>query len=266
VATTPTLVGVGNPIVGGGRAASSRPADLTRLDLLAPLPSTGEEARGLARLFGRDASILEGTHATRAALEQSGIGRAGIVHSATHGLIDEEHPERSGLVLTADPPRDDGLLQVRQIYGLRLDAALVTLSAGDTALGRNLTGEGMIGLTRAFFYAGARSVVASLWDVEDTATAYLMQLFYARLRAGEPIDQALQQAKLTLLRAGGTQSRPFYWAAFVVSGEARAALPPAIPSWRSRAVEWTAAVAAVLVALLFLAASARRARVVIVTA
>jgi CHAT domain-containing protein len=217
---TPLLT-VANPIVSPSRAGSTRPADLGHLDLLTPVPSTAEEAHVIARLFGAGASVLEGSRATRAELERSGAGHARILHFATHGLIDEERPERSGLVLTADPPRDDGLLQMRQIYGLHLDAQLVTLSACETALGQNVTGEGVIGLTRAFFYAGARSVVASLWDVEDQATARLMEAFYARLRAGEPIDEALRHAKLTLLRGAGPAARPFYWAAFVASGDAR---------------------------------------------
>jgi CHAT domain-containing protein len=144
------------------------------------------------------------------------------VHFATHGLIDEERPERSGLVLTANPPIDDGLLQTRDIHGLRLDADLVTLSACETALGQNVTGEGMIGLTRAFFCAGARAVVASLWDVEDAATARLMETFYRNIRRGQPIDIAPQQAKLTFVRSGGDSSRPFAWASFVVNGHARA--------------------------------------------
>jgi CHAT domain-containing protein len=215
------LVTVANPIVTAATTAATRPADLEHLDLLAPLPSTADEARDIARLFAGSAAVLEGARATRAELERSGFAHARILHFATHGLIDEERPERSGLVLTADPPRDDGLLQMRQIYGLHLDAQLVTLSACDTALGQNVTGEGMIGLTRAFFFAGARSVVASLWDVEDAATAHLMEEFYARLRAGVPIDEALRDAKLAMRRGGGTTGRPFYWASFVVSGQAR---------------------------------------------
>src|SRR5438094_7936351 len=120
--------------------------------------------------------------------------------------------------MSADPPHDDGLLQVRDIYSLHLTADLVTLSACETALGQNVTGEGIIGLTRAFFYAGARSVVASLWDVEDDATSRFMQRFYRNIRQGQPIDVALQHAKIDFLRAGGTTGNPFFWASFVVSG------------------------------------------------
>src|SRR5207249_2990709 len=115
---------------------------------------------------------------------------AAIVHFATHALFDEERPERSGLALTAVPPASDGLLQMREVYGLKLHAALVTLSACQTALGQNVTGEGLIGLSRAFFYAGANAVMASLWNVNDASTARLMGDFYATLSAGRPIDEA----------------------------------------------------------------------------
>ena len=238
----PLVVTVANPIVQPARASETRPADLEHLDLLAPVPSTAVEAHAIARLFGGDAAVLEGARATRAELARSGAAHARILHFATHGLIDDERPERSGLVLTADPPRDDGLLQMRQIYGLHLDAQLVTLSACDTALGQNVTGEGMIGLTRAFFYAGARSVLASLWDVDDSATSRLMEAFYARLRAGAPIDQALRDAKLSMLHAGGRDARPFYWASFVVSGQARAAIAVAPARAAQAGLWWSLAV------------------------
>ncbi|HEX9500714.1 MAG TPA: CHAT domain-containing tetratricopeptide repeat protein [Thermoanaerobaculia bacterium] len=218
-----TLVAVANPIVAGRESAVKRQVDLAHINLLQPVIHSSEEAHGIAQLFDRS-RVLEGPLATRSALRNGGLAEAKILHLATHGLIDENRPERSGLVLTADPPRDDGLLQVRDIYSLRLNADLVTLSACETALGQNVTGEGMIGLTRAFFYAGARSVVASLWDVEDTATSRLMQRFYKNIRRGEPIDIALQHAKLDLLHSGGSTSAPFYWASFIVSGQAHATI------------------------------------------
>lgn len=113
----------------------------------------------------------------------------------------------------------------------------------------------MIGLTRAFFFTGVRSVVTSLWDVEDTSTAQLMQRFYANLRSGQPIDVALQHARLDLLHAGGTTSAPFYWAAFVATGQARAVIDvPGAPARRT--MGWSlglgaAAAFAVFVALLW---------------
>ncbi|HEY3053072.1 MAG TPA: CHAT domain-containing tetratricopeptide repeat protein [Thermoanaerobaculia bacterium] len=222
-----TLLAVANPIVSGNQVAATRQVDLAHMNLLEPVPHSADEVQQIARLFGRSVRVLEGPHATGSELRR-GLDQTRILHFATHGLIDETHPERSGLVLTADPPRDDGLLQARDIYSLHLSADLVTLSACETALGQNVTGEGIIGLTRAFFFAGARSVVASLWDVEDASTSRLMQRFYANIRRGQPIDIALQQAKLDFIRSGGPTSAPFYWASFVVSGNARATLdvPP----------------------------------------
>jgi len=223
-----TLVAVANPIVGGPGSATKRQVDLAHINLLQPVTHSSEEAHAIAHLFV-GSRVLEGAHATRSEFRR--LNQARMLHFATHGLIDENVPDRSGLVLTADPPRDDGLLQVRDIYSLRLNADLVTLSACETALGQNVTGEGMIGLTRAFFYAGARSVVASLWDVEDTATSRLMQQFYKNIRHGEPIDIALQRAKLDFLHAGGPTSAPFYWAAFIVSGQAHTPIDMPQPSY-----------------------------------
>ena len=218
---TPILA-VGNPIVSAAGRSAARQVDLQHVNLLAPMPYSGAELHEVASLFGRRARLLEGADATESSLRGSEIESARIVHFATHGLIDETRPERSGLVLTAHPPDEDGLLQMHEIYGLRLHADLVTLSACQTALGQLVSGEGVLGLTRAFFYAGARSVVASLWDVDDASTARLMADFYRNLERGEPIDRALQQAKLARIREGGATARPFFWAAFIVSGESRA--------------------------------------------
>ena len=256
-----TLIAVANPLVSAAPTAGSRQADLPHINLLSPVPYSAEEARRIAGLFGGAARVLDGSRARMANLRQSGLEHARILHFATHGLIDETRPERSGLVLTADPPRDDGLLQTRDIYGLRLEADLVTLSACETALGQNVTGEGMIGLTRAFFYAGARSVVASLWDVEDASTARLMQRFYANIRHGESIDAALRHAKIDFIRGGGPTSRPFYWASFIATGQTRTVVDvPADPASTIRLVSSIVAAAVAIVALVAMVWRRRRAR------
>src|SRR5262249_37697367 len=162
---------------------------------------------------------------------------------ACHGLIDERFPLNSALALTV-PERpaagqDNGLLQAWEIFeSVRLDAELVTLSACDTALGREMGGEGLLGLTRAFQYAGARSVLASLWKVSDASTAVLMERFYAGLHEGLPKDEALRAAQLALLQsaaqpldgglraanetaAGSEGADPFFWAGFVLAGDWR---------------------------------------------
>lgn len=104
---------------------------------------------------------------------------------------------------------------------MRLDADLVTLSACQTALGKEMGGEGLVGLARAFQFAGARSVLASLWSVSDRSTTELMKRFYSRLEAGESKDAALREAQRALLREGGPKSSPFHWAAFQLIGDWR---------------------------------------------
>jgi CHAT domain-containing protein len=179
--------------------------------------------RAIAGLFGRAGEQLDRHQATEPALARARLSDAAILHFATHALVDERQPERSGLALTPAPPGSDGLLQTREVYRLYAPVALVTLSACETALGQHVTGEGMIGLARAFFYAGASAVLASLWNVNDASTATLMTAFYERVRAGDPLDVAAQRAKLALL-AGDRYAHPYHWAPFVLSGHAGARL------------------------------------------
>ena len=130
-------------------------------------------------------------------------------------------PERSALVLGADPKAgEDGLLQVREIKKLRLNAELTTLSACDTGVGKLQGEEGVSDLAEAFLAAGAKTVVASLWSADDTFASALMERFYQRLALGEETSSALRGAKLDLLAKYGEQVSPFYWAAFVAIGDA----------------------------------------------
>jgi CHAT domain-containing protein len=147
------------------------------------------------------------------------------LHFACHGLLDERLPLNSALALTI-PERpvegqDNGLLQAWEIFEqMRIDADLVTLSACDTALGKEMGGEGLVGLVRAFQYAGARSVLASLWGVADESTAELMRRFYGHLKAGKAKDEALQAAQIEVMRTPGL-SHPFHWGAFEIIGDWR---------------------------------------------
>ena len=119
------------------------------------------------------------------------------------------------------PGEENGLLQAWEIFEqLRIDADLVTLSACETALGNDVAGEGLVGLTRAFHYAGARTVLASLWAVSDDSTSVLMTKVYAQLRAGATKDEALRQAQLDAIARPATAA-PFHWAAFTLSGSWR---------------------------------------------
>ena len=146
------------------------------------------------------------------------------VHFATHGYIDSERPALSAIVLSLVNERgepQDGLLKSQEIYNLNLSAELVVLSACQTGLGREVKGEGLVGLTRGFMYAGAARVIVSLWNVSDKGTADLMsRLYRGMLRDGLRPTAALRAAQLELWRRKQWQS-PYYWAAFVQQGEWR---------------------------------------------
>jgi CHAT domain-containing protein/Tfp pilus assembly protein PilF len=218
------LVAVGDPLSAPAAPSAERGVALAALSRLKPLPHSGRELRRVTSLLAGPA-ILDGARATEERLQRMDLSGAAILHFATHGVIDEVHPERSGLALTAAPPGGDGLLQMREIYRLKLRAALVTLSACETALGKDVTGEGVVGLVRAFFYAGADAVLASLWSVSDSSTAEWMGRFYEGVRGGVPMDRAAREAKLAFLRGDGRLRHPYYWAPFVLTGHATAVAP-----------------------------------------
>lgn len=196
---------------------------------LRQLPYTRNEVNEIAALFpANERRILLGAEAQEANVKSEPLSRYRYVHFATHALVDEEFPARSAIVLSTpanesgSEKKEDGALQMAEVMRLKLNADLVTLSACRTGLGRMLYGEGIIGLTRAFLYAGAESVVVSLWNVNDIATASLMKAFYKNLKQGMNKDDALRQAKLALLRGQQPAWRhPYYWAPFVLVGAAR---------------------------------------------
>jgi CHAT domain-containing protein len=142
------------------------------------------------------------------------------MHLATHGISSTDSPERAALVLARGTPDDDGLLQAREISELDLRAELVTLSACDTGAGRLVGQEGIVNLVRAFQFAGARTVVASLWAADDVFTTSLMKRFYGNLAKGLDRGSALQRAKLELVEQFGEQAVPFLWAGFTMVGDA----------------------------------------------
>jgi CHAT domain-containing protein len=147
-----------------------------------------------------------------------------IVHFATHGLLNSQRPELSGIVFSLVDEQgraQDGFLRLHEIYNLKLNADLVVLSACQTALGKEIRGEGLMGLTRGFMYAGAPRVVASLWRVDDRATAELMKRFYqGMLKEGLRPAAALRAAQVSMLKEK-RWSAPYYWAAFTLQGEWR---------------------------------------------
>jgi len=185
-----------------------------------PLPAARDEVCRIFRLFGANqAVVFLGSEASEENVKASAIVRsARILHFAAHGLLDEEHPDLSGLRLThARDSAEDGLLQVREIFNLQLRADLVVLSACQSGLGKEVSGEGLIGMTRAFLYAGAASVVVSLWQVDDVSTADLMVGFYSQLKAGLDRSEALRQAKLEMIDRS-RYSHPYFWAPFILVG------------------------------------------------
>ena len=185
------------------------------------LPYTRTEVNAIGALFpAADRKVFLGVDANEMKVKSEPLERYRYVHFAAHGVVDEENPARSGVILTLENnDKEDGILQMTEIMRLKLNADLVTLSACRTGLGKVVGGEGVLGLTRAFIYAGSRSVVASLWNVNDTATAELMKSFYAHLKRGVPKDEALRQAKLGLMRGKqATWRHPYYWGPFVLSG------------------------------------------------
>jgi len=185
-----------------------------------PLPAARDEVCRIARLFGGDqAAVFLGPEASEENVKASALVRsARILHFAAHGLLDEDHPDLSGLRLThAGDSAEDGLLQVREIFNLQLRAELVVLSACQSGLGKEESGEGLIGMTRAFLYAGASSVVVSLWQVDDVSTSDLMVAFYSHLKAGLDRSEALRHAQLELIDRS-RYSHPYFWAPFVLVG------------------------------------------------
>jgi CHAT domain-containing protein len=187
------------------------------------LPASLDEAKAIMSVTPWHSGFQAlGFEANREAATRSNLGEYRIVHFATHGLLNDKHPELSGIVLSLFDDKgqpQDGFLRLHDIYNLNLPVELVVLSACNTGLGKDVRGEGLIGLTRGFMYAGASSVVASLWKVDDEATAELMKRFYsAMLEEGLPPAAALRKAQLEMSKQKRWQS-PYFWAGFVIQGQ-----------------------------------------------
>jgi CHAT domain-containing protein len=205
------------------RIASSAEEYVERGFSLVRLPYTRDEVIGISKLFPPEQQQLYlGAEAREETVKSEKLDDFRYIHFATHGFLDELHPSRSGILLSrTQKSEEDGILQTGEIMRLKLNADIVTLSACSTGLGRFVDGEGVLGLTRAFFYAGAKNVAVSLWNVNDSATSMLMKSFYLNLRRGLPKREALREAKLGLLRSSQPSFRhPYFWAAFVLQGQA----------------------------------------------
>lgn len=186
---------------------------------LEDLPGSREELLTIARIAGPDAKLLLGESATETEFKKQDLGKFRVIHIATHATADSHYPDRAALVLAQAPnTADDGLLQLREIMHLSLNADLVTLSACETEVGADQGEAGVVNLEQAFLIAGARAVVASLWNVEDSSTTTLMKSFYEHLAQHEDKAMALTQAKRDILKKYPDVA-PYYWAGFVMVGQ-----------------------------------------------
>jgi CHAT domain-containing protein len=202
---------------------ASAPAAGMKLARLRGTRTEAQEIDKLARAAGFAPELWLDLDASEQSMKTRDITKYRLLHVATHGLLDSERPQFTGVVLSLVGNRDggDGFLRTDEIFNLRLvGAQLVMLSACETGLGKEKRGEGVIGLTRAFLYAGAPSVGVSLWSVADRSTADLMSDFYKRLLTKQsPTPPAAMRAAQQQMIAGKKYSAPFYWAPFVLVGD-----------------------------------------------
>lgn len=215
-----SLLAFGNPALPATTLAKAR--TIYRDFAFAPLPEAEREVKTLAQLYGSARSkVFTGTAAdeSQAKAEASSYN---ILHFATHGILNDTSPMYSHLLLAQKGNDEDGLLEAREVLKLDLRAELVTLSACETARGKLGRGEGVVGLSWAFFVAGSPATLVSQWKVESASTTNLMLGFYQNLQSTKPLSKAtaLRQSALRLLRSP-EYKHPFYWASFVLIGDGR---------------------------------------------
>ena len=230
--------------VAGSSFSDERPGSTFRKSNLSALPSTLIEVDSISTQFERVSTLKSEEVSERKFKQMLEQNRYRYIHLATHGIIDENHPNRSGLALSTQETltpssREDGMLRSSEIFGLNIDSDMVVLSACNTGLGKVVEGEGILGLQRSFFYAGASTVVVSLWNVYDRSTASFMNEFYKALNsAGRQQDwsdrllrwigweqsipfgnkaAAMRHAKLQMIKHP-LFNHPVYWAPFIVVG------------------------------------------------
>ena len=226
---TQELLAYGDPVFGRGTAVAGTMSlgDIVRSSYerggitLPPLPNTRAEVLRIAKLFPPERRTIHlGASATEASIKLEKLTGYKRLHFATHAVIDDQAPGRSGIVLSlVNSGKEDGILRANEIFNLEMDADLVVLSACQTGLGKLVKGEGMIGLTRAFLYAGSARVLVSLWEVNDRATADFMTLFYEKMKDGMSPGAALRSAKLAMIHSGApAYQHPYFWTPFVLVG------------------------------------------------
>lgn len=212
----------GNPKTGITSAQLMAPIQFPAKDNLNELPGTETEVNQIKALLTNKqipCEVLINHSANETSVKSETLKNYDLIHFATHGIVDEENPDLSRIFLQNDSEAEDGNLFSGEIYNLHLNANLVTLSACQTGLGKISKGEGVIGLSRALVYAGAKNLVVSFWSVADESTSQLMTTFYQRLitSTNKPFTEALRDAKLEMIEQEKYAS-PFYWAPFVLIG------------------------------------------------
>ncbi|MGE0127284.1 MAG: CHAT domain-containing protein [Blastocatellales bacterium] len=215
-----SLLALGNPAI--GRETIERATLALRDGKLDPLPEAEQEVKALGRLYGAARSKIYIGAEAREDRAKTEASQAGVLHFATHGVLNDASPMYSHLVLATGDKNEDGLLEAWELMRLDLKADLVVLSACETARGRASAGEGVIGLSWAMFVAGAPATVVSQWKVESAGTRELMLGFHQQLRAPSKAAkaEALRQAALKVMK-NPAMSHPFYWAGFVLVGDGR---------------------------------------------
>ena len=187
------------------------------------LPSSGEEIRAAANaLKSNKTIILSGSQATETAFKRANLGSFQFIHLAVHGFADRSNPDRAALVMLSDANNgEDGFLYPPEIAQLGLSADLVVLSACETAVGPLQGQEGIANLSRAFLFAGGKSVLSTLWQADDASSSLLMKRFYAHVANRRRPDEALTAAKRDVLRKYGVRAVPYHWAGFIIEGGAK---------------------------------------------
>jgi CHAT domain-containing protein len=190
-----------------------------------PLPATETETEAIFKLYNGNnlkAKVLLHSNANEKSIKSGELEQYKVLHFATHGFVNSERPELSGLLLAQDTTGgEDGVLYSGEIYNLKLNADLVVLSACETGLGKIQKGEGIIGLTRALLYAGAKNIIVSLWQVPDNSTSDLMVDFYKNLLISKgqlSYSEALRNAKLKMI-SEGSNTNPYFWSPFILIGK-----------------------------------------------
>ena len=220
-----TVAGLGLLGVGGvpydpdnlRKTNTTRGYDLTKLTNLPG--SRSEVMAAAAAIPGPGSHLLLGADATESAFKREPLRRFRVLHLAVHGIANTAQPDRAALVLLSDPTAgEDGFLQASEIVHLRLGADLVVLSACDTGVGPIAGEEGTATLSRAFLLAGAKTVISTLWPIEDQSSLFLMEQFYLHLEEDEPTNRALTDAKRDAIQKFGRAVGPYYWAAFTIEG------------------------------------------------